>query len=536
MIRRVSVLFLIILTLSFIQCAKRGNPSGGPLDTIPPKFVRAAPENFTTNFDQEEIRIYFNEYIVLQKPQEQIIISPPMSPRPEISPLGTPRRDIRVKISDTLEENTTYVINFGRSIVDNNEKNPLPFFKYVFSTGSYIDSLSLSGTLSDALLKEPETFISVMLYEMDENFTDSIPYNQPPRYITNTLDSLTSFELTNLKEGNYHLVAIKDVNNNYLYNPGREKIGFIDGPVSVPSEEGFNLVMFRENLPFQTDRSKQLAQQKLLVGHRGKINPDSLQFNLLNEAPQDFEYRITKVPDKDSIHFWYKPVVETDSLRLEVVSPIRRDTLLSRITDMPRDSLTVTTAPSGNIDILRNFVVSANTPLVGSNEELIYIINRDSVNVPFTAQLRPFENTLQLSFDKNENQTYHITLLPGAVTDFFNSTNDTIKKSLNTKAFSEYGNITLNLQNVKSFPIIVQLTDEKGVVKAERISTSQTNIRFDFLTPGKFLARVVYDRNGNGVWDTGDYPRRIQPEEIIYFPEVLDIRPNWDVNQPFSVN
>jgi hypothetical protein len=116
-----------------------------------------------------------------------------LDPRPEITPMGSPQKYIRIRNLDSLEENTTYVFNFGNSVVDNNEGNPLPFFKYVFSTGSYIDSLTVKGTVNDALLKEPESFISVMLYERDENFTDSLVYKQPPRYITNTLDSLKDF-------------------------------------------------------------------------------------------------------------------------------------------------------------------------------------------------------------------------------------------------------------------------------------------------------------------------------------------------------
>ena len=532
----VSLLFILVFILSSVQCAKRGNPTGGPVDSIPPRFLRASPENFTTNFDSDEIKIFFDEYIRLEKPQEQIIISPPMSPKPEISPLGTPQKNIGIKFNDTLQENTTYVINFGRSIVDNNEGNPLPFFKYVFSTGSYIDSLSLSGVITDAQLKEPEPFISVMLYEVNENFPDSIVYNQPPRYITNTLDSLTTFELTNLKEGKYHLVAIKDVNNNYMYNPGREKIGFVQGPITIPSDSSFNIVMFQENLPFQPERPKQVAAQKLLIGHKGKISPDSLQFTPLSPVAEDFQYRLTKVENKDSLHFWFKPPIQRDSLILEVVSPLRRDTLVARITDMPRDSLTVTTEPSGNLDFNRNFVIKANTPIVEKNEERINILNKDSIQVPFTATLEPFENRINLVFDKKENQTYKINILPGAVTDFFGATNDTITKNLTTKALSDFGNLNLTLQNVESFPVIVQLTDEKGVVKAEKYSTSDTKIRFELMPPGKYLARVIYDRNENRRWDTGDYLKKIQPEKIVYFPEPIEVRANWDDNQIINAN
>ncbi len=533
---KVFILFLFMISLSFVQCAKRGNPSGGEIDTTPPRFVRASPENYSTNFNAEEIRIFFDEYIKLLKPQEQIIISPPVTPRPEITPLGNPQRFVRIKIEDTLQDNTTYVINFGNSIVDNNEGNTLPFFKYVFSTGNYIDSLSVSGTVSDAFLKEAEPFISVMLYEIDENFSDSIVYIQPPRYVTNTLDSLRTFELTNLKAGTYHLVAIQDRNNDYKYNPGREKIAFINEPVTIPTDTTYNLTLFREDIAFQPERPRQLNNNKLLIGHRGRINPDSLKFEPLSPVPPDFEFRIVNVPNKDSIHFYYKPVLNTDTLRLKSVTPVRTDTIMTRIVDMPADTLQVTTEPTGNLTFGGDIILRANTPIITVNNDLISLMDRDSVSVNFTSELRQFENVVHLQFPKNENQSYTLNVYPGALTDFYNSTNDSINRLFKTRAYSEFGNLSLTLNNVRSFPIIVQLTDEKGIVKAEQYSTSSNNLRFEHIQPGRYFLRVIYDANENRRWDTGDYLKRIKPEEILYFPDVLDVRQNWDINEIFNLN
>jgi uncharacterized protein (DUF2141 family) len=528
-----SGLLIILISLFLVQCAKRGTPTGGKLDSIPPVFLRAAPENYSVNFNKKEIRIYFDEYIKLEKPQQQIIISPPMELKPDITPLGSAQKYIRIRINDTLQENTTYAFNFGNSVVDNNEGNQLPYFKYVFSTGSYIDSLSVSGTISDALLKEANPYISVMLYEVDENYSDSLVYKTPPRYITNTLDSLKTFELSNLKEGPYQLIAIQDLNNDYKYNPGREKIGFIDQRITIPTDTTFNLVMFREELSFKAERPKQETNQKILIGYRGKTDLDSIKFKFLNPEAADIEYRISKVTDKDSLYFYYKPPLETDSLRLQITTPNLSDTLLTRLTDIPKDSLIIALQPSGNLDFGKKVLLNANFPLVKKNDTLIKIINKDSLAVTFTSEIRPYENSLLLKFDHNENETYGITVLPGAITDFLNNTNDTIRANLRTRAYSDYGNLNLNLQNVRNFPIIIQLTDEKGVVIAEKYSTSESKFRFELVSPGKYLIRVIYDTNENGKWDTGNYLKKIMPEEIIYFPDLMDIRPNWDINETF---
>ncbi len=527
-----SGLLLVLLSLTCIQCAKKGNPEGGELDKEPPKFLRATPENYSTQFNDKEIRIYFNEYIKLVEAQKQIIISPPMANKPEITPLGSPSKYIRIKIKDTLRENTTYAINFGNSVVDNNEGNPLPYFKYVFSTGDYIDSLSVKGTVSDALLKEADPYISVMLYDANETYTDSLIYNTPPRYITNTLDSLKTFELTNIKEGTYHLVAVRDLNNDYKYNPGKEKIAFLNQTITVPTDSTFNLTLFREILDFKPERPKQVAKQKLLIGYRGTTDLDSIKIRSISPTP-DLEYRLTKVADKDSLHLWYKPISQLDSLKIELVSNAGITTLVSRISDMKADSLTISTEPSSTLDFDKTFVLKSNTPIVSVDESLIKIMNKDSTEVVFSTELNKLKNIVNFQFEKVENDTYRIQLLPGAITDFFEATNDSINKTLKTKSLSDYGNVRLNLQNVRSFPIIVQLTDADGVIKAEKLSQENANIAFLLIPPGEYFIRVIYDTNGNGKWDTGNYMEKEAPESIIYFPDLLEVRSNWDINQTF---
>lgn len=530
-----SIYILLILFVALAGCAKRGTPEGGPVDETPPEYIRARPENYTTNFDAEEIRIYFDEYIKMNDPQRQIIISPPMDPRPEITPLGTASKSIRIKISDTLEPNTTYTINFGRSIIDNNEGNPLDYFTYAFSTGPYIDSLTVAGNVSDALLKLPDPFISVMLYEVDSTYTDSAVYNRIPRYVTNTLDSLTTFELRNLKEGTYQLVGMRDVNNNYLFDPGTDKIAFADEYLTVPTESVFDLILFRENPMFKFERPQQKSAQHLLFGYKGVTEPDSLKIEMISPKPEDFVSTITKDREKDTLHYWYKPAIERDTLRFSVETPGYRDTLLTRIKEMDRDSLQFTFEPSSTINFAQDLKILPNLPLTSTNDSLISIVDKDTVQVSFTSAYNRWSNEYKISFDKTERQTYRITALPGAFTGFFGKENDTIKTQVRTQAFSDYGNLVINLQNVREFPVILQLTTEKGVVQAEKYSTGNTSINFQNVKPGKYLLRLIYDTNENRIWDTGSFLERRQPEEVVYYPEVLDVRANWDVTQPFNV-
>ncbi len=220
------VLSLILIAISIASCANRGTPTGGEKDILPPEITKSVPENFSTNFKGDEIKIYFNEYVKINDLRKQLIVSPPMDTEPIVTPVSGASEYITIKILDTLEANTTYAFNFGESIVDNNEQNPYPYYRYVFSTGNTIDSLSVKGYVVDALEEEPDTFVSVMLYEVDSTYTDSIIYKEKPRYITNTLDSVTTFSIDNIKAGTYKIIALKDQNSNYLFNKKNDKIGY----------------------------------------------------------------------------------------------------------------------------------------------------------------------------------------------------------------------------------------------------------------------------------------------------------------------
>lgn len=511
-----------------VQCAKKGMPEGGPIDEEPPKFIKANPENYSINFDKEEIRIYFDEYIKLEKPQQQIIISPPMDPKPNIMPLGTARKDIKIEIFDTLEENTTYAINFGKSIVDNNESNPYDYFKYVFSTGDYIDSLMVKGTVADAQLKAVSSPVSVMLYEVDTSYTDSIVYKETPRYVTYSQDSTYTFSLENLKAGTYKMVGILDNNDNYLYNPKKEKIGFVAENVTIPTDSTYEITVFKEELEFEPKRPTHFKGNQILFGYEGSPNLDSLSINLLTPKPEGFASRLIKDAKTDSLYYWYNTRPELDSLSFEILTPTTRDTLLVRLTTLDRDSLLVS-AETGGIN--KNFKFKANTPIVEFDKEYISVMDKDSADVDFSAEFDSLKNEIELKFEKTPENNYQILALPGAITDLFQETNDTLAQNLRTKAIAEYGTIILNIQNIESYPVIVQLTDTQGEVISEQYSENGSSFTFRYLNPGKFLIRVISDRNGNRKWDTGDYLKKRQPEQIRYFQDTLDIRANWDWNE-----
>jgi len=329
--RLLNLFSFVAIGLVIINCANRGNPSGGEKDKTPPVITKSSPENYSTNFTAKEIRISFDEYIKVKDLQRNLIISPPMDPAPEITPLGTASKYITIKIHDTLSPNTTYAFNFGESIIDNNEDNPYPFYRYVFSTGDYIDSLSVGGSIIDAINKKPEEFVSVMLYEMDSTFTDSVIYKEKPNYITSTLDSTTTFLLENLKAGNYLMVALKDENSNYTFEQKTDKIGFVDDFISIPTDSSYTIELFKEKINFKATRPNLISGQKIAFGYEG--SHEEMKIKWLSEKPDSLKTVITKDQKQDTLYYWFKPLIASDSLNFEVTNRNYADTLTVRIKD-----------------------------------------------------------------------------------------------------------------------------------------------------------------------------------------------------------
>ena len=518
-----------LIGLIVVNCANRGTPQGGPKDEDPPVIVKSEPENFTTNFNEKEIKIYFDEYIKIKDLQKNLIISPPMDPMPEITPLGSASKHITIKIYDTLQINTTYAFNFGESITDNNEGNPYPFYKYVFSTGEYIDSLKVKGSVKDALNKKTEEFVTIMLYDVDSTFTDSIIYKEKPKYITNTLDSTNTFQLENLKEGKYLMVAIKDESSNYTFDQDEDKIGFLDDFITVSNDTTnvYELSLFKEETDFEVLRAKQQSENKIVFGIEG--SNEDIEINMISSTPENFEYRILEDAknDSDSLIYFYKPSIKNDSLLFTVSKKNKLDTLTVKIREREKDSLIIKASPRSSISFIEDFYIESNIPFTKIDESKIYFINKDSLDVTYSTKLDSLKNSYAFKFEKQEQETYKIQLFPGALEDFFGNNNDTLSYTLKTRTKGDYGDIRLTLQNA-IYPVIVQLVDSKDEVKYEQFYQGASPIDFRHISPGKYSLRVIFDSNNNQKYDTGNYLLKRKPERVSYYPNIVEVRAGWD--------
>jgi len=529
---------LYIMAMVLIaSCARRSSPTGGEKDSIPPVLIAANPKINSVNFNTDEIRLTFNEWVKLEDLDKQLIISPPLEKKKyEIKPLSGITKKIFINFIDSLQENTTYTINFGNSILDNNEGNKMNFFNYTFSTGPTLDSLVLKGNVEDAFDLETDEYLSLQLYKIDSTYNDSIIFNSQPTYLSNTLDS-TTYRFKNLKEGSYILIALKDIGDDYIFNPLYDKIGYYDSIVSLPKDSIINLRLFKEETSIVWDRPHFINSEKIGFGYYGKLDLDKI--SLASKIPDSVEYLFTKEKYKDTINFWLsRNSLDSLEFKLKEIDTIKTLTVkFDRSKDSLIDSLEMTKITEPVIGLKEIFKLSSNLPIKEISDSLIFIRNIDSVLIPFKSSINNNLDEITLDFEVKPQDDYSIYILPNAIVDLRGGTNDTLDYKTVSQSLEDYGNVYLNvIRDNESEYILQMLNSNNEIVRKYNSIISDGLYNFELIKPGKYIFRMIKDNNGNKKWDTGNYLKKIQPEEVYYSNFELDIRANWDFNETFNLN
>ena len=531
-----SVVFLVLL--NFVNCAKTGRPEGGPRDETAPLFVTAKPPYKSINFDDKEITIEFDEYVRLKDLNKQLIISPPLKTPALITPQGSPSKKIKIKILDTLQENTTYIFNFGNAVEDNNESNVLENFSYVLSTGDYIDSLQTKGEVKDVLEVFNKTNVSLLLYKLDTSYTDSTIYKQKPKYVTRTQDSV-SFTFSNLKEGDYKIIALKEEISDYIFNPKTDRIGFLADTISLPQDSILTqpIRYFFEDQPFDFNRGKEVKKGKIQFGFEG--NRKGLSIELLSKVPDSFVSVSKFERDKDTLNYWHTPV-DVDSLNFMVTKDSFVDTITVRLRKKTIDSLNIEPSIRRTLHFRDTFYFISNTPIYRIDTSKFAIHDKDTIAVPFSVKPSTKENKVALLFEKKPQQRYFVKLLPNALSDIYKVSHDTLNYQFYTQEIEDYGRITLNISNTKNRNLIIEILtgSKQDQIVDRRIINSSEKLVFDLLEPKKYTIRAIFDDNKNNKWDTGNYLQKIQPESILYHPELrsFELRANYYQEEVFIID
>jgi hypothetical protein len=535
--------------LLFAACAQVVSPSGGKKDTTPPVILKCTPENKSINFTGKQIKIDFDEFVNLKDPNNQWVISPPLKKFPENKIKG---KTLTISINETLKSNTTYNINFGKSIADVNESNTLVDFQYVFSTGTFVDSLTLSGNVINAYTKAAENGVTVMLYDTINCEPDSFVYKKTPDYFAFT-DASGNYTIKYLKAGTYYAVALKDGNNNYLYDSHEENVAFMDSLLVIKANASASFKLFKQPESKIYIKAKNNYEYGVFNFMLNKP-ADQLKINPLHKIKNNEWAIIESNKTNDTTYIWLNDF-SIDSLKLEIIANgVAIDTIEFPV--QPREKFksrmgSKTTAKTGAIFLPANggdkdanlpFTIKFTKPikqlfvdsmlLLQGKKPIKFALLRDTLST------RIYYLEAKLIADSS----YHFIMNKNSILDCFGLPNDSLATLFKIPTNESLGNLFFKINfdstaNIVASPhYVFQLLNEKGdIIKQEKITGTST---FEYLEfkPGIYKARLIIDENNNGQWDTGNLLKKIQPEKVYYNTEPINLRANWDLEEEWKIN
>jgi hypothetical protein len=571
------------------SCANQGvGPGGGPRDSIPPLVINSHPQPFETNYEGKEVRLTFDEYVVATELNNKLVISPPLAAKSEIKTKG---KSIVIQLKEDLIPGRTYSFDFQDGIKDYNEGNQIESFRMLFSTYDKIDTLRISGYLLDAFTLEPVENAMATLYSIDE---DSLFTSLVPDYIAKT-NKEGFFMFDNLAEGTYRLFGLVDADNNYYYN-NYEQISFSDSllkpearfvaQIDTLINEGDTVIsngyteyspmgiyqfLFTEEeyLQFLDNYQREAPDQFSLVFSEALT--DSFRFNLLPKTETDVLYTEFN-KERDSLNVWITDtlIAGNDSLYLELSYTVSDSTGLpisktdtldlfyfkknkpSRIKkekeeepDKEHGLFSINTnLTANNFDLNKPILVTMPAPVKAFNDTVFHLqkVIDDSTHTTEAISIKAVEGSKRkfiIEYEVAEASAYRLMIDSASITTFTGLYNQPLSASFKTQSADHYGTAIFNLSGVDTTAILqlVKNNDKEALVKELYIDSKQKGkIRLDFLKPDKYKAKLIIDSNGNGKWDGGSFEKKLAPEKVFYFPKVINIKSNWDLEEDWTID
>lgn len=579
--RFLSVLITVCLGLIIYSCANKSQgPTGGPKDETPPKVIKTVPLNAALNFKKKSIQIYFDENISIDNPAENVLISPPQQKQPTVKGNG---RIVSVDFEQDLIDSTTYTINFGNSIVDLNEKNAVENYRFSFSTGNEIDTLKISGVVINAEDLNPMSKVLVGIYREQ---SDSVFYQKPFLRIGKT-DEYGRFVIDNVKAGVYKVFALDDTNKDYFFQPG-EGVAFIDSLVtptfrieemkdtvwedsihvdSIRTYMGTrflpdNIVMkfFKENKKRQYFvKSERKTEQTFQLF----FNTKQTELPVLKPLNFDWEgkYMLQKNSTLDSLTYWItdSAVYKIDTLQF-TMTYLKTDSIYQLVPQT--DTITVfqrkarvntkakksDTQPkiefykfnhnaNGAFEVYNPIYIKFDSPLAEVDLSKIKLSEKiDTIYKDLPVKWIQSDSTKMLysiKYKFEPEKSYELKVDSAAFRNIYNLNSDKSSGQFKVKSLDEYSSIKMLLSKFDSL-VVFQVLDTRDAVLATKPATPK-GTQFEYLKPGDFYLRAFIDSNRNGIWDTGDLSKKLQPETVYYYNKKLSLRANWEFEETWEL-
>ncbi|MEQ9187011.1 MAG: Ig-like domain-containing protein [Cryomorphaceae bacterium] len=525
--------YTLIWLTAFVlcACAQPGKLTGGDKDVTPPKIVSSKPQIGAVNFKGTAIHMMFDEYVDISGAAKELVVTPPFKNAPRFTQRN---KEVIIGWEEALLDSTTYVFNFGEGIVDVNERNPLDSNVFVFSTGSYIDSLSVEGRVVDAFTLQPVKDVTVMLYGRN---IDSLPLTSLPRYFGKTNEQGV-YHIDYLSAARFKVFALETGNTGYTFDLPIERVAFLNHLVqSKVSTDTTHETIEDLRLFLHADTVQYIKEKKQLFD-----KGISFVFNLPVEAFALNEINGKDISEwievwsetKDSLTYWFPEVDDYDSLDLQIAMNGLMDTVRfyqpskfakpAKNEKAPAVKLRVkggkikyfdalhlvTDRPFGHVDLSSGLLISG----------------MDSMPLEPLVTMRNLGMEIRHTWE--EGKTYKFFLRDSALCDRYGVCNDTIRLSATVTSKTDYGELVMHHElpsEASSF--IWQLLNGEGKTLKERLIHPAESVKLLNLPVGKYQVRLIFDENGNGQWDPGDYRAKIYPERVVFYDQTIDIKANW---------
>lgn len=548
--------------LFVLACAKQTAPTGGPKDTIPPVLVSSRPVNQQTNYTSTTIQLTFDEQLVLNNPKEQIIITPDLGNKFEAQ---SKKNDVSIKFEAPLNPNTTYSINFRDAVQDITEKNPAENLKLAFSTGTYIDSLAIAGTVKD-LLKSTEIKDATVALYLNDSFNI---FKHKPIYFTKT-DIKGQFQITNLKPGDYYIYAFNDNNKNLVVESKSESYGYLTNTIHLmQNNNNITIPLVRlDARPLLLTSARpsgtyfNIKTSKSIDRYKIETNPDDTIYSSHSEDPANIRL-YTKHAVTDSIFLRF---TATDSVAntIDTVLYLKSSTRAStpekfQITDSKFKLIESKGLLSGSItfnkpllrinydsiyyqiDSMKIIAITANDIKIDTANNILHVsktfqkemLNKETPNKSKSTITIPQTKATQKNTNQSarKNQENQIHLGQGALISIESDSSSRSSATITPSTLQNTGTILATIKTDK-IAYILQLTTKDYQVLATVYNNK--NAVFEDLEPGEYRLRLIIDENNDGIWNPGNFLTRKQPEEITYYKNdkkqsIIILKANWEL-------
>lgn len=518
--------FGLLALLGLMRCAQQVAPTGGKKDTLAPNLVSSNPSNKTRNFRGKEIELFFDEYVIVDNIQQKLIITPETENPYNFKQKGT---SIVLTFKKEFADSTTYTFNFGDGIKDFAERNPAQNLKLVFSTGPTIDSARVYGTVTDLRGNKPIFDALVGLYQVKDTIN---PEKQKPYYFSRT-DSSGRFAIENVQVARYRLIATDDKNRNQLYNTKDERIAFLDSAIRVGADSvAYNLKLYLSDATIpRVQRTSPKVNDYTVVFNKGVdsihvkfLREDSLAYLL--ESPTQLKFfKGTSTADTT-----LAVITAIDSLGQVVEQQQKIAFLTQRGKEKQLDPLTARTTPDRGQPLPRDFTYTFtfNKPITTLEPQQIQLQNDSLTKQPLSGmkwQWNRYHNQLTVAGQASARDTIKWIIPRGAIISIEGDTLPAATYRHPVLKEDDYGILRGKITADTATRFILELINEEYKV----VRTAYTSpYAFTRVPPGKYQLRIIVDRNNNRRWDTGSYNRGQQPEPIFYFPDLIQVKSNFE--------